>query len=151
MANLLWIEQMKNNWRALGKPERWNGPQERPKQPSRNERQLQKPVGDLMITEIHEQIQGGGTRDSSGASDAGRLGKQVNGTWNETVENRGGDEGTVESSAGRPWNRGRWREDPWNRGRTAVGTGEWSNSGNRTEEHRETAAGEHKGTIIIND
>ena len=67
MAELFCYEigQMKTgeHWE---KPERWNGPQERPKQPSRNERQLQKPVGDLISRRSANKTQGGGTRDSSG-------------------------------------------------------------------------------------
>ena len=103
------------------KPERWNGPQERPKQPSRNERQLQKPVGDLISRRSANKTQGGGTRDSSGET--------------KTVEEFAG-------CRGKPW------ELPWE---NSGGAGETRGTGLelRTEVHTgRTTAGEHKGKKI---
>ena len=99
------------------KPERWNGPQERPKQPSRKRGAITKARGRFNIAETREQ--------NTGGRDSGFFGET------KTVEGFAG-------CRGKPW------ELPWE---NSGGAGETRGTGLelRTEVHTGgTTAGEHR-------
>ena len=143
-----------------------------PNNQAEGERQIQKPVGDLIIVGSTTNT-GRGTRDSSGRRWTGSSGnwrislamdwdrgecwvEALEGPWEfpGRADEEGRDRGA--NQQGRPWDRGRVRGrsvEPWKGDR---GTGEWLKRGKpgwswRTGKHREMAAGEHKEGIKIND